>query len=77
MAAMFFLCFIILLPLMFHQPQSLTTGLLFGARICITGTFTVIYIYAPEISDIHEDDWGWGGKLCGENWWNGVSSCCR
>ncbi|KAL6587061.1 Organic cation/carnitine transporter 7 [Orobanche minor] len=49
MAAMFFLCFIILLPLMFHQPQSLTTGLLFGARICITGTFTVIYIYAPEI----------------------------
>ncbi|KAL6587064.1 Organic cation/carnitine transporter 7 [Orobanche minor] len=77
MAAMFFLCFIILLPLMFHQPQSLTTGLLFGARICITGTFTVIYIYAPEISNIHEDDWGWGGKLCGENWWNGVSSCCR
>ncbi|KAL6548739.1 hypothetical protein OROGR_008505 [Orobanche gracilis] len=48
MTTMFFLCFIILLPLMFHQPQSLTTGLLFGARICITGTFTVIYIYAPE-----------------------------
>ncbi|GER28318.1 solute carrier family 22 member 2 [Striga asiatica] len=49
MAGMFFLCFIILLPLTFHQPQSLTTGLLFGARICITGTFTIVYIYAPEI----------------------------
>ncbi|KAL6548736.1 Organic cation/carnitine transporter 7 [Orobanche gracilis] len=52
MTTMFFLCFIILLPLMFHQPQSLTTGLLFGARICITGTFTVIYIYAPEEQNI-------------------------
>ncbi|CAA0821205.1 Organic cation/carnitine transporter 7 [Striga hermonthica] len=49
MAGMFFLCFIILLPLTFNQPQSLTTGLLFGARICITGTFTIVYIYAPEI----------------------------
>ncbi|KAI3455753.1 hypothetical protein Pfo_012416 [Paulownia fortunei] len=49
MAAMFFLCFIFLLPLVFHQPQSLTTVLLFGARICITGTFTIVYIYAPEL----------------------------
>lgn len=49
MAAMFFLCFIFLLPLAFHQPQSLTTALLFGARICITGTFTILYIYAPEV----------------------------
>ncbi|XP_021297263.1 organic cation/carnitine transporter 7 [Herrania umbratica] len=49
MSVMFFLCCIFLPPLVFHQPQALTTGLLFGARICITTTFTVVYIYAPEI----------------------------
>ncbi|MBA0569155.1 hypothetical protein Golob_006610, partial [Gossypium lobatum] len=49
MSAMFFLCCIFLFPLVVHQPQSLTTGLLFGARICITASFTVMYIYAPEI----------------------------
>ncbi|KAF8407375.1 hypothetical protein HHK36_006506 [Tetracentron sinense] len=49
MSAMFFLCCVFLLPLVFHQPEILTTGLLFGARICITGTFTIVYIYAPEI----------------------------
>lgn len=49
MAAMFFLCFIFLIPLVVQQPQSLTTGLLFGARVCITGSFTIVYIYAPEV----------------------------
>ncbi|XP_026458166.1 organic cation/carnitine transporter 7-like [Papaver somniferum] len=49
MSTMFFICCIFLFPLMFHQPENLTTALLFGARICITGTFTVVYIYAPEI----------------------------
>nr|XP_043610860.1 organic cation/carnitine transporter 7 isoform X2 [Erigeron canadensis] len=49
MSTMFFLCCIFLLPLVFHQPQAVTTGLLFMARICITTTFTVVYIYAPEI----------------------------
>ncbi|KAK4587630.1 hypothetical protein RGQ29_018867 [Quercus rubra] len=49
MSAMFFLCCFCLLPLVFHQPEGLTTGLLFGARICITATFTIVYIYAPEI----------------------------
>ncbi|XP_071720227.1 organic cation/carnitine transporter 7 isoform X2 [Rutidosis leptorrhynchoides] len=49
MSTMFFLCCIFLLPLVFHQPQVVTTGLLFMARICITTTFTVVYIYAPEI----------------------------
>ncbi|XP_043713994.1 organic cation/carnitine transporter 7 [Telopea speciosissima] len=49
MSLMFFISCIFLLPLMFHQPEALTTSLLFGARICITGTFTVIYIYAPEV----------------------------
>lgn len=49
MSAMFFLCCIFLLPLVLHQSQALTTSLLFGARICITVTFTVVYIYAPEV----------------------------
>lgn len=50
MSAMFFSCCIFLLPLAFHQPEGLTTILLFGARVCITGTFTVAYIYAPEVT---------------------------
>ncbi|XP_076912590.1 organic cation/carnitine transporter 7-like isoform X2 [Bidens hawaiensis] len=49
MSIMFFLCCLFLLPLVFHQPQTVTTALLFLARICITTTFTVVYIYAPEI----------------------------
>ncbi|KAI3743001.1 hypothetical protein L1987_60702 [Smallanthus sonchifolius] len=49
MSIMFFLCCLFLLPLVSHQPQALTTALLFMARICITTTFTVVYIYAPEI----------------------------
>lgn len=50
MSAMFFLSCIFLIPLVFHQPEGLTTGLLFGARICITTTFTIVYIYAPEVN---------------------------
>ncbi|PHU24756.1 Pollen receptor-like kinase 1 [Capsicum chinense] len=49
MFIMFCLCCIFLIPLLYHQPQVLTTGLLFGARTCITATFTIVYIYAPEI----------------------------
>ncbi|CAK8574559.1 unnamed protein product [Lathyrus sativus] len=49
MSIMFFMCCIFLLPLTFYLPEYLTTSLLFGARICITVTFTVVYIYAPEI----------------------------
>lgn len=49
MCIMFFLCCIFLIPLVHHQPQVLTTGLLFGARTCITATFTIVSIYAPEI----------------------------
>lgn len=49
MSIMFFMCCIFLLPLTFYLPEDLTTGLLFGARICITVTFTIVYIYAPEI----------------------------
>ncbi|KMS97142.1 hypothetical protein BVRB_7g178070 [Beta vulgaris subsp. vulgaris] len=49
MASMFFLCCLFLLPLAFNQSGGLVTPLLFGARICITATFTIVYIYAPEI----------------------------
>lgn len=49
MSAMFFLCCLFLFPLVFTQPEGFTTTLLFGARICITATFTIVYIYAPEI----------------------------
>ncbi|MQL85815.1 hypothetical protein Taro_018359, partial [Colocasia esculenta] len=48
MSALFFLSCIFLFPLMFSQSESVTTALLFGARICITGSFTIVYIYAPE-----------------------------
>lgn len=50
MAVMFFICCIFLLPLVVHQSRTLTTVLLFGARICIAETFTVVYIYAPEVN---------------------------
>ncbi|KAJ6878516.1 hypothetical protein NC652_032129 [Populus alba x Populus x berolinensis] len=50
MAVLFFVSCIFLLPLVVHQSPSVTTVLLFGARICITGTFTIVFIYAPEVS---------------------------
>ncbi|XP_010928750.1 organic cation/carnitine transporter 7 isoform X1 [Elaeis guineensis] len=49
MSAMLFISCIFLFPLAFHQTEALTTALLFGARICISGSFTVVYVYAPEI----------------------------
>ncbi|CAK9318026.1 unnamed protein product [Citrullus colocynthis] len=49
MSSMFFLGATFLFPLAFYRVDGLTTALLFGARICITSTFTVVYIYAPEI----------------------------
>ncbi|XP_060206124.1 organic cation/carnitine transporter 7 isoform X1 [Lycium barbarum] len=49
MSIMFFLCCMFLIPLVYNQPQGLTTSLLFGARTCISATFTIVYIYAPEI----------------------------
>ncbi|KAK4267731.1 hypothetical protein QN277_024471 [Acacia crassicarpa] len=49
MSAMLFVYCIFLLPLVFHLPEGLITVLLFGARTCIMGSFTIIYIYAPEI----------------------------
>ncbi|KAG5619482.1 hypothetical protein H5410_019306 [Solanum commersonii] len=49
MSIMFFLCCMFCIPLVYHQPQGLTTCLLFGARTCIAATFTIVYIYASEI----------------------------
>ncbi|EEF48695.1 sugar transporter, putative [Ricinus communis] len=49
MSVVFFICGIFLLPLVVHQSATLTTALLFIARIFITDTFTVVYVYAPEM----------------------------
>ncbi|XVF19137.1 hypothetical protein REPUB_Repub11eG0083100 [Reevesia pubescens] len=49
MAFMFVLAFIFLLPLLIQQSAVLTTCLLFGARMCAMGTFTVACIYSPEL----------------------------
>lgn len=49
MTLMFVLACIFLLPLLFHQSAIVTTVLLFGARMCATGTITVATIYAPEV----------------------------
>ncbi|XP_011093914.1 organic cation/carnitine transporter 7 isoform X2 [Sesamum indicum] len=46
---MYAFSFIFLLPLMLHQNELLTTSLLFGARMCLIGTYTVAGIYCPEL----------------------------
>lgn len=46
---MLVLASIFLLPLIYHQPAILRTILLFGARMCAIGTFTVACIYCPEL----------------------------
>ncbi|KAL9442231.1 hypothetical protein AB3S75_020691 [Citrus x aurantiifolia] len=46
---MFTLSCLFLLPLVTYQSNILTTGLLFGARMCVMGAFTVSLIYAAEI----------------------------
>ncbi|CAK7345862.1 unnamed protein product [Dovyalis caffra] len=48
-AFMFVLACIFLLPLVYHQSATLTTALLFGARMFSKGTHTVASIYASEI----------------------------
>ncbi|KAI3443486.1 hypothetical protein Pfo_000151 [Paulownia fortunei] len=49
MVLMYSFGFIFLLPLMFHQSELITTSLLFGARMCIIGNYTVAGIYCPEL----------------------------
>ncbi|URE28518.1 Sugar transporter [Musa troglodytarum] len=49
MSSMLFISCVFLIPLVFPQTREITTGLLFCARISISASFTIIYIYAPEI----------------------------
>ncbi|KAK0571264.1 hypothetical protein LWI29_013394 [Acer saccharum] len=49
MAIIFILACVFLLPLAFHESAILTTVLLFGVRVCATGTITVASFYTPEI----------------------------
>lgn len=43
MSALLFLCFLFMLPLVVHQSAGLTTAVLFGARACIMGSFTLMF----------------------------------
>ncbi|KAK3149919.1 hypothetical protein QOZ80_3AG0224730 [Eleusine coracana subsp. coracana] len=49
MWSMIFACCAFLGPLIFPQNELLTTILLFGARSCAMGSFTVLCLYAPEV----------------------------
>ncbi|CAN1298965.1 Organic cation/carnitine transporter 7 [Linum perenne] len=49
MASMLFTCCVFILPLIVHQSSLVTTILLFGARICITGSFAIAFVLAPEL----------------------------
>jgi hypothetical protein len=49
MWCLLFACCGFLGPLVFHQTELWTTALLFGARGCAIGSFTVLCLYAPEV----------------------------
>ncbi|KAJ3693481.1 hypothetical protein LUZ60_008961 [Juncus effusus] len=49
MSLMLFISCIFLAPLIFSESEIITDISLFGARICISASFTIVYIYAPEI----------------------------
>ncbi|KAM0916891.1 hypothetical protein ACQ4PT_009902 [Festuca glaucescens] len=49
MATMLFTACVFLFPLVFSQADILTGISLFGARLCISASFSIMYIYAPEI----------------------------
>ncbi|KQJ91468.1 hypothetical protein BRADI_4g37890v3 [Brachypodium distachyon] len=49
MSSMLYISCLCIAPLMFAQTESLTTVFLFGARMCISASFIVLHIYAPEI----------------------------
>lgn len=49
MSSMLYISCLCISPLMFAQTESLTTAFLFGARVCISASFTVLHIYAPEV----------------------------
>lgn len=49
MALLFVVCSIFLFPLVEHRSTTITTILMFGARASIMGTFTIAFIFAPEV----------------------------
>ncbi|PIN12692.1 Synaptic vesicle transporter SV2 (major facilitator superfamily) [Handroanthus impetiginosus] len=49
MIIMFILATLLLLPLLIHQNEIVTTTSLFGARAFVSATFGVACIYAPEV----------------------------
>uniref|UniRef100_A0A453LMU7 Major facilitator superfamily (MFS) profile domain-containing protein n=1 Tax=Aegilops tauschii subsp. strangulata TaxID=200361 RepID=A0A453LMU7_AEGTS len=53
MSSMLYISCLCIAPLMFSQTESLTTVFLFGARICISASFIVLHIYAPEVCPCH------------------------
>uniref|UniRef100_A0A453CSL8 Major facilitator superfamily (MFS) profile domain-containing protein n=1 Tax=Aegilops tauschii subsp. strangulata TaxID=200361 RepID=A0A453CSL8_AEGTS len=52
MASMLFTSCVFLFPLVFSRTEILTRISLFGARLCISASFTIVYIYAPEVSPV-------------------------
>ncbi|KAF5787667.1 putative major facilitator, sugar transporter, major facilitator superfamily [Helianthus annuus] len=41
--------FVLLLPIITHQNEMITTGALFGSRMFISASFIIVCIYAPEV----------------------------
>ncbi|CAN1242847.1 Organic cation/carnitine transporter 7 [Linum perenne] len=64
MASMFFVCIVFMLPLVVHRSPIVTTILLFGARICVTGTFSVASLMAPELYPTSVRSTGYGMADC-------------
>ncbi|KAL6656800.1 hypothetical protein ACP70R_004580 [Stipagrostis hirtigluma subsp. patula] len=49
MGGLLLLCGAFLAPLSVHLGEGLVTSLLFCARTCIMGSFSVLYVYTPEL----------------------------
>lgn len=47
------LSFLFLLPLLAPQLPALTTGLLFGARTFISGSFVIVGVYCREVTIVN------------------------
>lgn len=60
MALLFVVCSIFLFPLVTHRSTTITTVLMFGARASIMGTFTIAFIFAPEIYPTSVRNTGFG-----------------
>ncbi|XP_021773854.1 organic cation/carnitine transporter 7-like [Chenopodium quinoa] len=60
MAIMFVAGAIFLFPLVDHRSNAITTVLMFGARASIMGSFTIAFIFAPEIYPTSVRNTGFG-----------------